>query len=207
MQQAIDHTPAWLAFTGALAVAILAAATAQWRQRVEIRHDRHMHDLGELRTLLDECAQVSAASSESLLQFSNLLAHSRLGEPADDSADAVRQIVVDDDTTVDVNGPFRSVDDASAAVLTSARPIFGLYQRVLLRLGQNHSVSLALLELQGIYNVAPLTATEIDGLPLGRPERLKQVEAWQAGAREAHFTFLAACHYLVRSRIADDKPL
>lgn len=39
VEQVVDHTPAWLAFVGAVIVALLAAGTATWRQRVEMRHD------------------------------------------------------------------------------------------------------------------------------------------------------------------------
>jgi hypothetical protein len=59
-----DHTAAWLAFVGALLVAIIAAGTAQWRQAValkaererlddQLRHDRELKDLEELRVVLD----------------------------------------------------------------------------------------------------------------------------------------------------------
>jgi hypothetical protein len=77
-QQAADHTPAWLAFAGALAVAIIAAMTAHLRQRAELtaerdrlddqlaaerdrhaerlEHERSLNDLEELRTVLDAAA-------------------------------------------------------------------------------------------------------------------------------------------------------
>lgn len=51
--QQVDHTAAWLAFFGVLAVAIIAAATAQWRQWAEHKHDRAMRDLDDLRIVLD----------------------------------------------------------------------------------------------------------------------------------------------------------
>ena len=51
--QQVDHTAAWLAFFGVLEVAIIAAATAQWRQWAEHKHDRAMRDLDDLRIVLD----------------------------------------------------------------------------------------------------------------------------------------------------------
>jgi hypothetical protein len=41
------------AFVGVLGVAIIAAATAQWRQWAEHKHDRAMRDLDDLRIVLD----------------------------------------------------------------------------------------------------------------------------------------------------------
>lgn len=53
VKEAPDHTAAWLAFIGAMAVALLAAATAQWRLRVQLRHEREMADLHDLREVLE----------------------------------------------------------------------------------------------------------------------------------------------------------
>lgn len=48
-----DHTIAWLTFVGALIVAIIAAGMAQWRLRVQLRHDREFADLQDLREVLE----------------------------------------------------------------------------------------------------------------------------------------------------------
>jgi hypothetical protein len=49
-----DHTAEWLAFSGALAVAVIAAATAQWRLRVQLAHDRDLAERENLRQVFDE---------------------------------------------------------------------------------------------------------------------------------------------------------
>lgn len=51
-----DNVPAWLTLIGALSVAIIAAVTASRRQAAQLDHDRQLHDLGELRGVLDEAA-------------------------------------------------------------------------------------------------------------------------------------------------------
>lgn len=162
-----------------------------------------MHDLGELRSLLDECAQVVALSAEALLSYTNLIIHSPIGAGAGD-ADEIRTIVVDDGT-MELRGPFPPVDEAGERIHREAAPIFGLYQRVLLRLGQNHSVTLALRELHRLYATWPIEAQEVDDVALGTPGRAEAVDRWRHEVREAHFVFLAACHYLVRSKLTDDR--
>ena len=66
--QQVDHTAAWLAFIGVLAVAIIAAATAQWRQRAEHKHARAMRDLDDLRIALDHGYD---AADEALRSFAD----------------------------------------------------------------------------------------------------------------------------------------
>lgn len=48
-----DHTATWLAFIGALTVTIIAAATAQWRLRLQLSHGRELADLQDLREVLE----------------------------------------------------------------------------------------------------------------------------------------------------------
>ncbi len=67
IQASSNDLPAWLAFVGAIVVAALAALTAQWRLRVQLRSEekRHREDLpfqrgetdrAELRMILDALA-------------------------------------------------------------------------------------------------------------------------------------------------------
>jgi hypothetical protein len=78
VRTAADHLPAWLAFVGAIVVAVVAAATAQWRLHVSnkadkarldaqlaaegvrhaerLAHERTLKDLEELRGVLDAAA-------------------------------------------------------------------------------------------------------------------------------------------------------
>ena len=63
-----NNLPAWLAFFGALIVALLAAATAHHRQRAQLDHDRELHDLGELRCLLDEAAATAYVATNALAE-------------------------------------------------------------------------------------------------------------------------------------------
>lgn len=53
-----DHTVliAWLAVGGAILAALIAAGSADIRQRRQLRHDRQLQDLAELRSVLDEAA-------------------------------------------------------------------------------------------------------------------------------------------------------
>jgi hypothetical protein len=73
LEQGGDDTAAWLAFVGALIVASLAAGTAQVRLRRQLRHDRELRDLEELRSLLDDCAQVIARAAAALIHIQEFL--------------------------------------------------------------------------------------------------------------------------------------
>src|SRR4051794_38322231 len=65
-QSSIGSTAAWLAFAGAVLVAAIAAVTAQWRQRTQLRHDRTLADLAELRAVLDAAAEATFVVTEKL---------------------------------------------------------------------------------------------------------------------------------------------
>jgi hypothetical protein len=83
-----DHTVliAWLAVGGAILAALIAAVSADIRQRRQLRHDRQLQDLTELRSVLDK-ATVAFEETITALQFafSGLIA----GAAADDDAGEV----------------------------------------------------------------------------------------------------------------------
>jgi hypothetical protein len=56
MKEAPDHTVliASLALIAAIVAALIAAVSADIRQRRQLKHDRHMQDLAELRSVLDD---------------------------------------------------------------------------------------------------------------------------------------------------------
>lgn len=69
LREPADHTAAWLAFIGAVLVALIAAGTAQWRLRRQLSdeakrlgsqldHDRHMADVADLRRVLKRALDV-----------------------------------------------------------------------------------------------------------------------------------------------------
>jgi ABC-type spermidine/putrescine transport system permease subunit II len=58
LTKAADHTVliAVLAVSAAVVAAVIAAATATINQRRQLKHDRQMQDLTELRSVLDDAA-------------------------------------------------------------------------------------------------------------------------------------------------------
>ena len=82
---AADHTVliAWLAVSGAILAALIAAVSADIRQRRQLRHDRQLQDLAELRSVLDE-ATVALEEAITALQYAVSGLMSRAG-PDDDA--------------------------------------------------------------------------------------------------------------------------
>lgn len=68
-----DHTAAWLTFIGALAVALIAAGTAQWRLRTQLRHDRGLSDLQDLREVLQHYLKSVNQACELLQDMAGLI--------------------------------------------------------------------------------------------------------------------------------------
>ena len=77
-----ENVPAWLTLIGALSVAFIAAMTAGRRQAAQLDHDRHLHDLGELRGVLDEAA-ATAYSVHVELRWALSTAHVWAERPSD----------------------------------------------------------------------------------------------------------------------------
>lgn len=221
--QVVDHTPAWLAFVGAIAVSIIAAATAQWRQRAQLRHDRELKDLDELRILLDECAQVIAVASLLFVKFVNqaYVVERQSAPPVDDSPalpDDDGEESTDDDLSLgerlerylatariaDEDELPEPLADHQRKYLAAAEPIFGLYQRLVLRLGESHAVTQWFLALQALYTAADIR-TAIHSTDPQTLERYQPLTELRDHMRAAHFNFLSECKRVVGTRIREPR--
>jgi hypothetical protein len=69
VKEAADNTAAWLAFVGAIVVALIAAGTAQWRLRAQLDHDRRLSDLGDLRTVVERYVQIANQMDDEMRQL------------------------------------------------------------------------------------------------------------------------------------------
>jgi hypothetical protein len=205
-----DQTPAVLTFVGALILALIAAGTAQWRQRVQLRYDREIRDLEELRSLLDECARMAGTTNQ-LLIF--LLNRSRSIPRTPSPIEAASQghpillrelgvaVTISDRDYSSTDPAFRALEDA---FYKAAAPVFGLYQRIVMRLGEEHDISRSYLELQlqwvalGISALLAETDPESD-------ERDAGIEMIKAEVRDAHFAFLYSARLKIGSKVRDQK--
>ena len=189
-------------------VALLAAATAQWRQRGQLRHDRELRDLEELRALLDECAQAAGAASQAFLPWMTALAHTNPRRPRGwrrlllHGLRRPRLVALSDDVTLEIEDDEISELGVRERGFTAAtEPIFALYQRVILRLGAEHPVTEAFATVQRVYAAYVASTDDIEEKELGSPERWEAVQEAQRLVRAAHFGFLEACQSFVGSRI------
>lgn len=207
---AVADIPAWLAFIGALLVALIAAGTAQWRQRKQLAHDRELRDLEELRDLLDECARMAGDASQLLLfMLSRSRSLPRVDSPIDAAARGrpllLRELGVNleiaRDAYASTDADFRALEDA---FYKTASPVFGLYQRIVLRLGRESNISTAFLELQLQWVALGISAllAETDANSEDRDIGIAQI---QAELHSAHFGFLEAARHQVGSRVPKTK--
>jgi hypothetical protein len=205
-----DQTPAVLTFIGALILAIVAAGTAQWRQRVQLRYDREIRDLEELRTLLDECARMAGTTNQLLIFLLNRSrAIPRTPSPIEAGSQGrpllLREmgveVTISDHDYSSEDPVFRALEDA---FYKAAAPVFGLYQRIVMRLGEEHDISRAYLELQlqwvGLGISALLAETSADS-----PERDAGIDMIMAEVRAAHFAFLDSARLKIGSKVRDQK--
>lgn len=205
-----DQTPAVLTFVGALVLATVAAGTAQWRQRVQLRYDREIRDLEELRSLLDECARMAGTTNQ-LLIF--LLNRSRTIPRTPSPIEAGSQgrplllrelgvaVTISDRDYSSHDPDFRALEDA---FYKAAAPVFGLYQRIVMRLGEGHDISRSYLELQlqwvGLGISALLAETDAESA-----DRDAGIEMIKAEVRHAHFAFLHSARLKIGSKVPDQK--
>lgn len=110
-----DHTGAYVAAGIAIAVAILAAVTAQRRLRQQLAHDRELRDLEALRAVLDESASALAEATLALARLVRLWSRR----------------VPDEDPRV---------SEASAAQRASVRAVRAAIYRLAMRLPSNDPV-------------------------------------------------------------------
>lgn len=205
-----DQTPAVLTFVGALILALIAAGTAQWRQRVQLRYDREIRDLEELRSLLDECARMAGTTNQ-LLIF--LLNRSRSIPRTPSPIEAASQgrpmllrelgvvVTISDRDYSSTDPTFRALEDT---FYKAAAPVFGLYQRIVMRLGEEHDISRSYLELQLQWVALGISALLADTDP-GSDERDAGIEMIKAEVRDAHFAFLHSARLKIGSKVRDQK--
>jgi hypothetical protein len=207
---ASNQTPAVLTFIGALILAVVAAGTAQWRQRVQLRYDREIRDLEELRALLDECARMAGTTNQLLIFMLN---RSRSISRAPSPIEAASQgrplllrelgveVTLSDDDYSSKDPEYRALEDA---FYKAAAPVFGLYQRIVMRLGEDHDISRSYLELQlqwvGLGISALFVETDADSA-----ERDAGIDLIKAEIRAAHFAFLQSARMKIGSKIRDQK--
>jgi hypothetical protein len=207
---AVDQTPAVLTFVGALILATVAAGTAQWRQRVQLRYDREIRDLEELRALLDECARMAGTTNQLLIFLLNRSRSiPRTLAPIEAGSQGrpllLRElgvaVTISDGDYSSRDPDFRALEDA---FYKEAAPVFGLYQRIVMRLGEEHDISRSYLELQlqwvGLGISALLAETDAESA-----DRDGGIEMIKAEVREAHFAFLHFARLKIGSKVRDQK--
>jgi hypothetical protein len=205
-----DQTPAVLTFVGALVIALVAAGTAQWRQRVQLRYDREIRDLEELRSLLDECARMAGTTNQLLIFLLNrsrsiLRAQSPIEAASQGRPLLLRElgveVTISDRDYSSTDPAFRALEDS---FYKAAAPVFGLYQRIVMRLGEEHDISRSYLELQlqwvGLGISALLAETDPDSA-----DRDAGIEMIKVEVREAHFAFLNSARLKIGSKVRDQK--
>jgi hypothetical protein len=215
-QQAVDHTPAWLTFIGALLVAVLAAGTAQWRQHVQLRHDRELkqieldHENERLRTQLahdGDRQQAQLAHDRELADLAEL--REVLDEAAAMTWNAMNRLA-DAWQAADEWAAFPEGGEDKAAVNTAREhrhaafeaiwPMEGMLGRLALRIG-DHAVTRAFSDYHQAAKAAaravPPTRPDEARLTVWRSEHAPQLRA----SRQA---FVDGGLRLVGSRLSDD---
>ncbi|MGH2941383.1 MAG: hypothetical protein ACRDLN_01215 [Solirubrobacteraceae bacterium] len=172
----VDHLPVWLTFIGAIIVAVIAAGTAQWRLHEQLRHDRGMADLAELRVLLSE-ASVDLREAEGLrgVAASALLTHGQW----------VRE---------------RSPETVKV-VQEGGRRVTLQSERIGLLVGDDHPVAIAHREVVGFITGALTTLLQAD-----MAEGAEVRKEWSAlhdnePMRTSRTRFVSEAHRLVGSRV------
>jgi hypothetical protein len=158
---AVDHLPAWLAFSGAAIVALIAAVTAERRlnkqlkaegerlgkqleaeqERLEsqLAHDRQLADLAELRTILDDGAARLTTILDKYTDVWGVLP-SKGQEHSPEKLSAMK-------TTLE-------------AVWPEVWPIYGITERLELRLGQGAPIVKA---MRGVSDKISQQIEEMNG--------------------------------------------
>jgi hypothetical protein len=170
-----NHTAAWLAFVGAIIVATIAAGTAQWRLRTQLNHDRHLRDLDELRTFLDECSRAVSTATEALarvLSQAPFVPRSRWWRPW---SNAEEKVMVERLTT------FWEANEL----------ISPLYQQLVLRVGVEHDLAKAFLAVHAALTTKPIElSAAVGATERGSDDRAEALDEVMSSVREAHYGFL-----------------
>jgi hypothetical protein len=182
VSQGGDNTAAWLAFLGAMIVAAIAAGTAQWRLRAQLKHDRRMRDLDELRRFLDECARAASAASEAFLRVAShspLVPRPRWWAPWRTAEE-------------------RSLSEREETFWKLNERVSPLYQQLVLRVGEEHNIAKAFLAVQAALTVEAISLSE--GVETTDPASDERVEAMNeaiSNLREAYYGFLETARQTV----------
>jgi hypothetical protein len=176
-----DNTAVWLTLVGALLVALIAAGTAQWRLRVQLNHERQLHDLGELRAVLDEAAAMTWHAMNSLADAWQAADEWATPPAGDDPASSAATVK-------------RCRHEAFEAIW----PMEGMLGRLALRIG-DHAVTRAFSD----YHQAARSAAR--AVPLTRPSEPRN-DIWRdeyaTPLRDSRQAFVDGGKQLVGSQIS-----
>jgi len=180
-----DHLAAWLTFSGVIIVALIAAITAQWRLRVQLRHERELADLSRLRQVLDEAAgAVEAAVEPTQL----LIGRAHQYDPTQENAAAARA----------------EMEELSDDVHEAVRVIAMFFRRLALLMGRSDPLTLCLGSLQREFlelELEPPLEIAIAN-DIGSDKRHEILASQLAGIRTVQFGFLDLAQKRAGIRVA-----
>ncbi len=158
-----DYTPAYIAAVVAVLVTAITAWTAQLRLRAQLRHDRELHDVGELRTVVDEAAGLTYVALD---KISDAIVAAEEWAHAETKADAAAL--------------------ARHEAFVATWPMEGMAARLALRLTEQH---LVYVSFQQFHHESKSAARQ---MPLTRPD-IVDPDLWQTippSLRKARARFL-----------------
>jgi hypothetical protein len=180
-----EQTGPILAFAGALTVALITALTAQRRLRSQLaaeegrlasqlRHDRTLRDLDELRSLLDEAAVAAASAMKAFLDL-NVAAQETLY--------------------------LRHLDAGRTDLANTQQPMFVIYQRMMIRIRTDDATD-AYLKTSTLLSSSRILDVCRESEP--GEERSRRLAAQRSEVGASHGDFLRYAERLVGSRVTDD---
>jgi len=175
-----DYTPALIAAAVALLGIIIAAWTAQHRLRAQLAHDRELHDLGELRTVVDEAAAMTYTALDKLSdamvaaeEWANAGGHN-----------VIKQV---------------AASDARHEAFLVIWPMENVAARLALRLTEQHAVYQAFQEFHhGCKQAARQLPHATPPDPILDPDRWS---ATRATLRDTRVAYVRQAHEVVASRL------
>jgi hypothetical protein len=180
-----DQTGPILAFAGALTVALITAVTAQRRLRSQLaaeegrlasqlRHDRTLRDLDELRSLLDEAAVGAASAMSAFLDLS--VKAQLVSDPAD-------------------------LDAGKRDLESAQEPMFVMYQRMLIRIRSDDATDAYFATVKLLY---PARILDVFNESAPGDERSRRLAERRTEVSVSYGKFLERAERLVGSRVTDD---
>jgi len=171
-----DYTPAYIAAVVAVVVTAITAWTAQVRLRAQLRHDRELHDVGELRSVVDEAAGLTYVALDKI---------SDAIEAAEEWANSGSAV------------PEKRARAARHEACVATWPMEGMAARLVLRLTAEHRVYLS---FQEFHHECKAAARK---MPQTRPDILAP-DSWQTirpGLRQTRTRFLEEANAVVATRL------